>query len=423
MNPTVPLHSKKVLLRKQYLNNLRLQASNDLKNYNATKLFDITGQLPLTPPDMTSVSDKYKDLENLKVKVRGELMTITDGENADSIVQSISPTLLVFLANNMPYITEKMKKKNALGVLAPVFITYLKQLHRDSEKDELMEYGNTDTDSDSDDEPNVNRVHPINLNPILETPTPKSRPVVRIPPENKSPSRELDAVIKQYGGVDKFKAYLKNNGINEVESSEGEIISIDKCTKAGTTIGNRFNNTNVLDLYHNISNKKIKGKGLKHQQSTGLLKASSYLQFGRYTINIHKLNDDILMMKTPKAGAIPYLPTTKISSSLCHILKTLVNNQVVEFEMISNLNDDDKRLLHKIATKSHIQISVPSPDKDKQQQEMDRFNILKGEIIAGNDNKNMIKEFKVMLLKFMNNGIIPRRQALDILTDITALGH
>jgi hypothetical protein len=70
----------------------------------------------------------------------------------------------------------------------------------------------------------------------------------------------------------------------------------------------------------------MKGKGLKHQQSTGLLKASSYLQFGRYTINIHKLNDDILMMKTPKAGAIPHLPTTKISSSLCHILKTLVKN-------------------------------------------------------------------------------------------------
>lgn len=48
MNPAVPLPSKKVLLRKQYLNNLKLQASNDLKSYNATKVFDITGQLPLT---------------------------------------------------------------------------------------------------------------------------------------------------------------------------------------------------------------------------------------------------------------------------------------------------------------------------------------------------------------------------------------
>jgi hypothetical protein len=128
-------------------------------------------------------------------------------------------------------------------------------------------------------------------------------------------------------------------------------------------------------------------------------------------------------MKTPKAGAIPNIPTTSISSSLSSIFKALLNKQMVEFETISKLNDDDKRLLHKVANKSHLQISVPSPDKDKQQQEMDRFSILKGEIVAGNDNKTLVKEFKVMLLKFMNNGTIPRRQALDILTDLTALGH
>jgi len=423
MSPAVPLPSKKVLLRKQYLSSLKLQASSDLKSYSATKVFDTTGQLPLTPPDMTSVSDKYKDLENLKVKVRGELVTTTDGESADATVQGTSPTLLVLLANSIPYITEKVKKKSALGVLAPVFTTYLKQLHRDSEKDELVEYGSADTDSDSDDESSVSRVHPTSLSPTLETPTPKARPVARVPLESKSPSRELDALTKQLSGTDKFKTYLKSSGTSEVENSEGEVTSTDKCTKAGSSIAYRLHSTSVLDLYHSTSKKKVKGKGLKHQQSTGLLKASSYLQLGRYTISTHKLSDDTLMMKTPKAGAVPHLPTTKVPSSLCHTLKTLVSSQVVELETTSKLTEDDKRLLHKVATKSHIHISVPSPDKDKQQQEVDRLNILKGEVVAGSDSKSMTKELKVVLLKFMSSGIIPRRQALDILTDTTALGH
>jgi len=53
---------------------------------------------------------------------------------------------------------------------------------------------------------------------------------------------------------------------------------------------------------------------------------------------------------------------------------------------------------------------------------MDRFNILKGEIQAGNDNKTLVREFKVILLRFINEGRIPRKQGQDILLDLTSMG-
>ena len=84
---------------------------------------------------------------------------------------------------------------------------------------------------------------------------------------------------------------------------------------------------------------------------------------------------------------------------------------------------DDKHQLHHITKKCDIDLSVPAPDKDKVAQEMNRFDILKGEILAGNDNREMVKEFKVMLLRFMNNGGIPRRQGQEILTDLVAMGY
>ena len=61
-------------------------------------------------------------------------------------------------------------------------------------------------------------------------------------------------------------------------------------------------------------------------------------------------------------------------------------------------------------------------EKTKENREMDRFEILRGEIEAGNDNKTLIKEFKLMLVRFMNAGRIPRRQAQEILVDIAAMG-
>ena len=54
---------------------------------------------------------------------------------------------------------------------------------------------------------------------------------------------------------------------------------------------------------------------------------------------------------------------------------------------------------------------------------MNKFEILKGEILAGNDNKEMVKNFKIMLLRFMNSGKIPRRQGQEILTDLVSMGY
>jgi hypothetical protein len=48
---------------------------------------------------------------------------------------------------------------------------------------------------------------------------------------------------------------------------------------------------------------------------------------------------------------------------------------------------------------------------------------LKGQISAGNDSKELIKEFKVMLVKFSNDGRIKKNEAREILLDLAAMGY
>jgi len=49
---------------------------------------------------------------------------------------------------------------------------------------------------------------------------------------------------------------------------------------------------------------------------------------------------------------------------------------------------------------------------------MNRFEVLRGQLMAGNDNKQMISEFKKLILDMADKKLLPRRQVSDILIDI-----
>ena len=52
-----------VTARKNYLANLNLRAKLDEKNFQANKIYIKTGQMPATPIDTRSVTEKLADVE------------------------------------------------------------------------------------------------------------------------------------------------------------------------------------------------------------------------------------------------------------------------------------------------------------------------------------------------------------------------
>ena len=174
----------------------------------------------------------------------------------------------------------------------------------------------------------------------------------------------------------------------------------------------------------NITRSKVSADNIDFSKSIEPIK--SYIPFGRYVLNRHKLNDNILMIKHMKGGAIGTIPTSHISSGLSKALKHFVDTQLPpNYDMISDLSKEDKEILHKVAKQAHLldKMNVPTPNLTEEEQENHRFDILKGEINAGNDSKDVIKEFKLLLLKFIHKNKLPRRQAQEILLDLIALGY
>jgi len=184
---------------------------------------------------------------------------------------------------------------------------------------------------------------------------------------------------------------------------------------------------------------KMKGKGLvekPYRQSIAHLidmeelgkveRPKMYVPFGRYFINRNRLNQDgILAFRTPSGNVIPNLSTEKVSSSMAKVMKSLIGGGMPEFDNISGLNEDEKdKLFHICKTCKVDTPAVPkSFRKGVNEKEEDQFNILRGQIIAGNDSPVIAKEFKILLLKLMNSGRIPKRQANEILQELLILGY
>jgi hypothetical protein len=141
--------------------------------------------------------------------------------------------------------------------------------------------------------------------------------------------------------------------------------------------------------------------------SLGVKAEPAYVSFGKHLINKHRLlKDDVLMLRTMKGGAITAVPTQRISRGLSKVLKTIIGGGAPDFDSLSVLSDNDKEVLYNISKTSRISHSVPNPNKTVQEQ----------------DNKDAVKEFKLLLIKMMNQKRIPKGQGIDILTEMAAMG-
>ena len=60
----------------------------------------------------------------------------------------------------------------------------------------------------------------------------------------------------------------------------------------------------------------------------------------------------------------------------------------------------------------------PADDEDVKE-----FEIMRGEILAGNDNTTLVKNFKVQIMKLMSRDSLPKSEGKQLLLEMAALGH
>jgi hypothetical protein len=173
---------------------------------------------------------------------------------------------------------------------------------------------------------------------------------------------------------------------------------------------------------------RIRGRGIIAENanySDGIMQTNKHVPFGRFFINNHKLNDNIVSLKRPHGGNVCGLPVERVTAELGEVLRTITGGGQPTFNQLEKLSSEEKVYLYKIAKQSNIidRLSIPTPNKDDDDKDINQFEIMKGEILAGNDSSELVRKFKLLIIKMTKKNLLPKGQAKDLLMDLATLGY
>jgi len=167
-----------------------------------------------------------------------------------------------------------------------------------------------------------------------------------------------------------------------------------------------------------------KGSGLVKEKPKSV-KVPNYVGFGINEINQKNLTGNILTIRRKNHSNYRDMPSKMISPNLQRVLKSIVGGSVPNYDDVKGLNEEEQNYLHKVLSKSNLadKFSVPAPSKDKREKDIHSFEVMKGEIMSGNDSKDLVKKFKLLIIKLSREGTLPRNEVNDLLTTLVDLGY
>jgi len=524
--------------RNAYMANLNARAKLDAYELQVGKNYVRTGQPSAELTDSRTLTEIYADEEQLKIMVRKGLLQITDGANAQEIVNSLSPDQLRLVAQRLDAIVKDVKPAYKLGIPALNFLQYVNRLElqmvtNQGISDGLQQVSGADLmlslqdirDALIDKEDLANTLDELRLLTVgssdrtrrmldysqkqiesLRKTIPSEATIQRLIKEGKDtlltdlmdelPTRQAIADIMaeiQLVKVNQNPALLeaKLQELTELVELTPEILGILKSIqedagravpkvelltpdKTDATTLKKLREYSILlkasypELVPIIDTQKQIGPSKEELQGwfrsnygamlerlsasgrtefspskpepsgraeallfgngicgRGVAEDEKYIPFGRYVISKRQLEKDIVALKTKTGASLNGMPSTRVSKAFGNAMRSISGGAAPSFDEIQNMTDEERHYLHKIATTARIadRLKIPSPDKSKDEQDINRFNVLRGQVSAGQDSREAIKELKLLIIKLKNKDLLPARQAKDILYELTELGY
>jgi hypothetical protein len=143
---------------------------------------------------------------------------------------------------------------------------------------------------------------------------------------------------------------------------------------------------------------------------------------GKYLIHYGFLtNQDMLNVKYPSGGVIPQFKPTPVSDIFKDFIIDLLDSGKANSRIYDQLPIDERKLFEKVATGAGIfhSLKLKKTITDTDRDENDRFNLLKGEYLAGNNSPKVLQELRRLVIKFMNDGRIHKSQGINFLMELS----
>lgn len=170
-------------------------------------------------------------------------------------------------------------------------------------------------------------------------------------------------------------------------------------------------------------NGKIMGRGLPPNEEND--KYAKFRQLGKYFLHVPSLSKSMINVKYPSLVGIPTIPQKFVSMDFIELIWKLIDENVFERSLFNRFNEDEQDYFKFLARKCQfdqtIGFGVGKAQTKEEVEEIKRFEMLKGTIIAGNNSPEVLGELRRYVLKFLSEKRIPKQAGHDLLYEISCL--
>lgn len=112
-----------------------------------------------------------------------------------------------------------------------------------------------------------------------------------------------------------------------------------------------------------------------------------------------------------------------ISSQLAKVLLLLLNNNKIDSDLYNQLMDSEKDLVESLIStnKTIDKLHHTRYNQSEIDELINKYNILKGELLIGNNNPDLLKDLKLTIIQLVNYNILQMRDILPLLQTILLL--
>jgi hypothetical protein len=146
----------------------------------------------------------------------------------------------------------------------------------------------------------------------------------------------------------------------------------------------------------------------------------SHIEFGKHLLHANNLRKGILSLHHKGGGRVASIPVQNISEDLRDFIVDILQHKKASQKDYSRLPIQEQKLFEKFATGAGVfhNLGLKTPHDDDDKKNLERFEVLRGEWMAGNNSHELIRELRKLVIHFMDEGRLTKGQGRELLLNI-----
>jgi len=234
--------------------------------------------------------------------------------------------------------------------------------------------------------------------------------------------KEIQETIKTNPDIAK---QLTNNNTGEIVDYRD--ISLKPPAAGSKSRKVAWRDTNLNELLRAKFGKGLIGKispniKLKVGRGLAVKETPSYREYGKYAIHIPQLEQqDILNVKYKSLGQIPKFKPIPVSDIFRDFVLDLIENGKPNARVYTQICPNERKFFEEMSIGAGIwnSLGLKRTTTSTDEEENKRFELLKGEYVAGNNSPKVISELRKLVVKMMSDGRIRKNQGVELLMELS----